>query len=196
MPYKYSAQHHDWDLTLQASFETLEVAQLFSRQSERATPYTVFSLFTSSMLLSFCAIESFSASVAFSMPAIDRFKCFGFEDYRKSRRFWDKVEMLCGAIGVVVDKSEGLFQVIGEMQIWRNLVTHSVPYEIGEVTIENTTIEPRQLHRAYRDKEYVRSVDEANARKFYSTATQYVELISAESGINPRATNTYRVGTE
>ena len=77
-----------------------------------------FSCLVGSMLLSFSAIESFSASVAFSMPREDRFKEFDFAKYRRTSWFWDKIEMLFSAIPYVIDKSQGIFKVIGEMQNW------------------------------------------------------------------------------
>src|SRR4051812_23408848 len=102
--------------------------------------------FSGSMLLSFCAIESFSASVAFSIPRDDRFKNFDFEKYRKLSRFWDKIELLFAAIPHPIDRSLGLFQKVGDMQDWRNLVTHASPYGIEKTSIPNTTTAPLKLH--------------------------------------------------
>jgi len=146
------------------------------------------------MLLSFCAIESFSASVAFTMPYEDRFKDFDFERYKRASRFWDKIEMLCGAIQLEIDKSQGLFQNIGEMQRWRNLVTHASPYEIRTTSIENTVDAPRKLHAPFRNKEYTRMTDVENAKTFYSTAFEYIDVIKARSGIDPRASASYKIG--
>jgi hypothetical protein len=153
-----------------------------------------FSCFTGSMLLSFCAIESFSASVAFSMPNDERFKDFDFDKYKRASRFWDKIEMLCGAIQLEIDRSQGMFQKIGEMQRWRNLVTHASPYEINPTSIENTVDAPTKLHEPFRSKEYTRMTDVGNAKVFYTTAFEYIELIKIRSDLDPRASVSYTIG--
>jgi hypothetical protein len=155
MPHQYSSENHDWDLTLRAAWSLLMSGQAVKYLP---TPGTVeekeFSCFLGSMLLSFSAIESFSASVAFSMPRIERFRNFNFERYRRTMQFWNKIEMLCEAIPYTIDKSQGLFQFIRTMQEWRNLVTHSRPYEIKKTEIENTTDAPLSLHKPFLDQEY------------------------------------------
>lgn len=158
------------------------------------TPEKAFSCFAGSMLLSFCAIESFSASVAFSMPRELRFKHFDFERYKKSSRFWTKIELVFGAIPFAIDKSQGLFQMIGEMQDWRNLVTHASPYEITRTSIADTTSAPTKLHAPFHRREYTRRVDLENAKKFYLTAYEYTALLTKLSGISPRASATFVIG--
>lgn len=155
-----------------------------------------FSSYLGSMLLSFCAIESFSASVAFSMPTTERFGSFDFPKYVRSRRFWDKLQMLCDAVGHNIDKSQGLFQTISEMQQWRNLVTHSAPYRIESTTVPDTTHAPGKLHSSRRAREYTRKVDLAYARKFYEAAVAYVDFLKGASGIEPRATAMYTVRSD
>lgn len=141
------------------------------------------------MLLSFSAIESFSASVAFSMPRIERFKSFDFTKYRRTPQFWAKIDMLCEAISYVPDKSRGIFQFIGEMQSWRNLVTHSSPYRIETTSVADTTAATSRLHKPFHDKDYTRRVNLENAKKFYQTACDYITLIAKVSGIEPVAIN-------
>ena len=194
MPHEYAAQIHDWDLTLRASHDLLMIGQLINRIPTTGTLSKGFSCFTGSMLLSFCAIESFSASVAFSMPSEDRFRDFDFERYKQASRFWDKIEMLCGAIQIEIDKSQGLFQKIGEMQRWRNLVTHASPYEIQATSVMDTVEAPKKLHEPFMHKQYTRITDVKNAKTFYSTAYDYITLITERSGIDPRASVSYKVG--
>ncbi len=81
MAYEYSAENHDWDLTLRASWNLLMSGQAADQMAnlERKNEQ-VFSFFTGSMLLAFCAIESFTSSVAFSMPDHDSFKNFDYDD--------------------------------------------------------------------------------------------------------------------
>lgn len=187
---KYSAENHDWDLTLSAAGNLLMIGHALkdvpTTSTIRAQP---FSCYVGSMLLSFSAIESFSASVAFSMPRVDRYRGFDYAKYRKASRFWVKIDMLCEAIEYVPDKSQGMFQFIGEMQNWRNLVTHSSPYRIEETTVANSTDASSKLHKPFHDKEYTRRVNLENATKFYLTAGEYIALLTKLSGMGPRATH-------
>ncbi len=190
MAYDYSAENHDWDLTLSAAKDLLAVAQLLSASSKQRS--FEFSQLTASMLLSFCAIESFSASVAFCMASDARFQHFDFEQYKRTQRFWEKVEMLCSALSLKVDKSQGLFQRIQEMQEWRNLVTHASPYRVESTEVETTTGPVIQkLHTPYRRKEFSRSVNLQCAKKFLNTAIEYIQLVESTSGIKPRAQACY-----
>jgi hypothetical protein len=190
--YEYSAQNHDWDLTLHAAAELIKAGLIADKQPRTGTLSMGFSFFTGGMVLSFAAIESFSASVAFSMPSHERFSDFDFQRYRNARRFWDKMEMLMSAAGVGIDKGNGLFQHIGQMQEWRNLVTHASPYEIEPTEIENTTSAPGKLHENKRRLEYTRMADPENAKKFYETALDFINLVTDRTGINPRASATFR----
>lgn len=151
-----------------------------------------FSFFTGGMVLSFAAIESFSASVAFTMPSHERFSGFDFQRYRNARPFWDKMGMLMSAAGIEIDKGSGLFQYVGQMQEWRNLVTHASPYEIEPTEIENTTSTPGKLHEKKRRLEYTRMADPENAKKFYGTALAFINLVTDRTGINPRASAIFK----
>jgi hypothetical protein len=190
--YEYSAQNHDWDLTLHAAAELINAGFVAHKRPITGSLSMGFSFFTGGMVLSFAAIESFSASVAFSMPSHERFSSFDFQRYRTARRFWDKMALLMSAAGIEVDKSKGLFQHIGQMQEWRNLVTHASPYEIEPTEIENTTEAPVKLHKKTRQLDYARMVDPQNARKFYESAVAYIDLVRKRTGINPRASVTYK----
>lgn len=194
MPHEYSAENHDWDLTLRAAFELLQVGKVMDQQPRTGTISKGFSAFTGSMLLSFSSIESFSASVAFAMPKTDRFTDFDFEAYRRERTFWGKLGLLFAATNQTVDKSKGLFQTITEMQRWRNLVTHASPYRIENVEIENTTTAVGKIHKPKHFKEYSRSVDLQTASKFYQAAFDYIEYLKAGSGLEPRAQAVFKIG--
>jgi len=197
MSHSYSAENHDWDLTLRAAWSLVMMGQAVSHLPTGANiKEREFASFTGSMLLSFCAIESFSASVAFSMPHEDRFNTLDFEKYNRTSRFWDKMEMLCHAIPYQIDKSQGLFQTIAEMQRWRNLVTHASPYRVEPTDIANTTSAPRRLHKPFHGKEYTRRVDLENAKKFYDCAYEYIQLIKQLTGMEPRAMAQYTVGSD
>lgn len=194
-PHQYSAENHDWDLTLRAAW-----CLLMSGQSVNHLPHVVtpkeneFSCYTGSMVLSFCAIESLSASIAFSMPKETKFSTFEFEKYRRTFRFWDKIEQIFAAVPYTIDKSQGLFQTINEMQEWRNLVAHSSPYEIERTIVPNTMDAPLKLHEPFHRREYTRRVSLENAKKFYLTAVEYVDLLVSLTGIDPRASSTFVVG--
>src|SRR3546814_3866805 len=103
------------------------------------------------MVLSFAAIESYSASVAFAMQSDHRFSGFDFHQYRKTRPFWDKVGLLMAAAEIEIDKSKALFHNIRQMQEWRILVTHASPYAIEPTGIYDTTMDPRQLHERLKE---------------------------------------------
>jgi hypothetical protein len=151
-----------------------------------------FSFFTGGMILSFAAIESFAASVAFCMSSEPRFSEFSFERYRSERRFWKKMELPMFAAGTEIDKSKGIFQHIAQMQRWRNLVTHAEPYEIGPLEVLDTVKEPRKLHLQKQHLDYAESANAENARRFYGTACDFVTLVSESTGIDPRATAVYQ----
>jgi len=195
VPHQYSAENHDWDLTLRAAWSLLISGQAVGHLPTPGTPREKeFSCFLGSMLLSFSAIESFSASIAFSMPQVENFKHFNFERYRRTRHFWNKLDMLCEVIPYTIDKSQGLFQDVRTMQDWRNLVTHSKPYKIERTEIENTTDAPLKLHTPFHGQDYARRVHLDNAKKFYLTAVDYTELLTRLTGIEPRATATFVIG--
>jgi hypothetical protein len=150
-----------------------------------------FSFFTGGMVLSFAAIESFSASVAFCMQSDQRFPNFDFHRYRAERRFWDKMEMLMSTAGIEANKGSGLFQQIVKMQDWRNLVTHASPYEIEPTEIAEPSRAP-QLHRKERHRDYARTADAESAKRFYANAVSYIELVRQRTGITPQAFASYK----
>ena len=193
MSYEYSAQNHDWDLTLHAAAELIEAGIVMDRRSRTGNLSIGFSFFTAGMVLSFAAIESFSASVAFCMASDRRFPGFDFQRFRTERRFWDKMELLMSAAGVAVDKGSGLFQHIGQMQEWRNLVTHASPYEIEPTEIPNAAQAPHKLHQKNRHLDYARMAEPQSAKKFYETAVAYVDLVKQRTGLDPRAFASYKV---
>lgn len=193
MSYEYSAQNHDWDLTLHAAAELINTGLIMDKRPRTGTLSMGFPFFTGGMVLSFAAIESFSASIAFCMASDGRFPGFDFQRYRKAGRFWEKMDMLMSAAGIEVDKGSGLFHHIGQMQIWRNLVSHASPYEIEPTEIPNTVEAPRKLHQKKRHLEYARMADAQNAKKFYETAAAYIGLVKERTGIDPTAFAAYKV---
>lgn len=196
MGHIYSAENHDWDLTLRAAHDLFQIGNAMDKKPRKGTLSMGFSALTGSMLLSFSSIESFSASVAFCMPETEKFSDFDFEKYRRTQRFWDKLTLLFSATGQEIDKSQGLFQTISEMQHWRNLVTHASPYRIEETEIANTTTAPGKLHKPKHIKDYTRSVDVKNAARFYQAAFNYIEFLKVGSGLEPRAMAKYVVGKD
>lgn len=194
MSYEYSAENHDWDLTLHAAYELLQVGNAMDRQPRKGTLSMGFSAYVGSMLLSFSAIESYSASVAFTMPQTERFNEFDFTAYRREKTFWGKIDMLFSAANQNIDKSQGLFQTISTMQKWRNLVTHASPYRIDIVEIENTTTAVGRVHKPNHIKEYTRSVNRKVAAKFYQAAYDYIDFLKTGSGLDPRAQAVFKNG--
>lgn len=192
MAWEYSAQNHDWDMTLYAAAELIKTGFIADKRPRTGNMSMGFSFFTGGMLLSFAAIESFSASVAFMMPSTTGYESFDFKSYQSARRFWDKMGMLCEAAGIVADKSQGLFQRIEQMQQWRNLVTHAQPFEIEPTVIQSTTKEPSKLHKKHHRKDYIRSVSAEAAKSHYKTAVEFIDLIQEKTGIEPRASASYK----
>ncbi|TJW03734.1 MAG: hypothetical protein E5W82_32285 [Mesorhizobium sp.] len=192
MPHEYTAQNHDWDLTLHAAGELVRAGLTMDKKPRTGSLSMGFSFFTGGMVLAFAAIESFSASVAFAMQSDERFAGFDFQKYRSKRTFWDKMELLMSAAGIEIDKSQGLFRDIGQMQQWRNLVTHSSPYEIGPTEIRDTVKAPVRLHRKNMQLDYARKTDPENAVRFYNTAVAYTTLVKERTGLEPYASVTYK----
>lgn len=192
MPHEYSAQNHDWDLTLHAAGELVRAGLAMDKKPRTGNLSMGFSFFTGGMVLAFAAIESFSASVAFAMQSEERFAGFDFQKYRRKRSFWDKMELLMSAAGIEIDKSQGLFHDIGQMQQWRNLVTHSSPYEIGPTEIPDTIKAPGRLHRKTMHLDYARMANRKNAPKFYNTAVAYIDLLKERTGLEPHASVSYK----
>lgn len=193
MPYEYSAQNHDWDLTLHAAGELIKVGLAMDKRPKTGNMSMGFSFFTGGMVLSFAAVESFSASVAFLMRSDIRFGGFDYQQYRQARRFWDKMQLLMSAAGIEIDKSQGIFRDIGQMQQWRNLVTHSSPYKIEITEIQDTINAPLRLHEKTKHLDYTRMADPINATRFYKTAAAYIDLVKEQTGVDPRASATYKI---
>lgn len=189
--YEYSAQNHDWDLTLRAASDLVSAGMYMDQKPREGTLSMGFSYFTGGMVLSFAAVESFSASVAFCMASDPRYPNFDFERYRSTFRFDAKMNMLMEAAGIKVDWGRGLFQRIATMQRWRNLVTHATPYRITPTQIDDPLDSPA-LHTAkHHALEYARSCDIETARDFYTAAFDFITLVKEKTGINPCASATY-----
>lgn len=187
MPYEYYAENHSWDLTLRSSWNLL-----IAGQSPNVVGELQVSCLTGAMLLSFCAVESFMNSTAICMSGEENYEKFDYSEYAGSRNFWSKLELICRALELEIDKSSGLFQIIEEMRGWRNSLMHSSPYII-ETTKVAETEDSRKLHQAHKSKEYFSSVRVPNAKKFYEAAFDFVELIKKESGLDPRSMASYKV---
>lgn len=194
MGHLYSAENHDWDLTLKAAHMLLESgfhSDLIPRTGNLSMG---FAHFTGSMMLSFCAIESYSASIALTMSNDNNYESFDHSAYQNCRRFKDKLNLIFSAIPYSPDWSQGLFQKITKMQEWRNLVAHASPYKIDETEIPNTTSAPRKLHKPFEAKSYLRLTELKPAKEFYETACEYISLIESLTNLNPRAQVRYVVG--
>jgi len=188
VPYEYSAEHHDWNMTLRSAGE---LYGLSVNPQMLGNGVRLFALLTGSMVLSFAAIESFSASVAFCMADNPRYPGFDFDRYKKTFRFAEKMNMLMEPHGIKPDWGSGLFQRIATMQQWRNLVTHASPYEIESTPIADS-MDARHLHtQSHHDREYARGCNTQAAKDYYSTAVEYIEMIRKTTGINPVASATY-----
>jgi hypothetical protein len=192
MAYEYSAQNHDWDMTMLASTKLMQAGVVADKQERTGNMSMGFAFFTGGMVLAFAAMESIADSIAFTMKDEPRFPAFDFEKYRRTTRFWDKMEMLCSAAGISVDKSQGIFQRIDQMQHWRNLVTHASPYEIEPTVIVDTIKEPGKLHKKWHRQDYLRSVDLQNAKMFHETALEFIDLIKKATDLDPRAMASYK----
>ena len=187
MPFEYYAENHDWDLTLRASWNLLMAGQVAKNSNEMQ-----FSCFTGAMLLSFCAVESFMNSTAFSMSRDKKYENFEYSEYNRRRRFWDRLEMICGELEIPINKAKGIFHTIEEMRKWRNSLVHTSPYSIELTTIVDTK-DSKELHRKFKNKEYTKSMEVKLAKKYYKSALDFVDLIKNASGFEPRAMCSYKV---
>lgn len=181
MPKTYSAENHDWDLTLHAAGELLAAGIHLDQQPTTGSLTRGFSFLTGSMVLSFAALESYAASCAFTLDNNPSFPGFDFQAYRSERAFWRKLEMLAAALGFATDKSKGLFREISDMQRWRNLVVHASPYGIEAAETPDTKARTRQ-HAKRRHLQYARMVDVKNARRFYAATVAFTRLIEDRTG--------------
>ena len=78
------------------------------------------------------------------------------------------------------------------MQQWRNLVSHSSPYEIGPPEIADIIKAPGRLHRKTMHLDFARMADSENATKFYNTAVAYIDVLKERTGLDPHASGTYK----
>jgi hypothetical protein len=185
MPYEYSAQNHDWDMTLRAAWNLVMTGQAAKGKNELE-----FSCLTGGMILSFCAVESFINSIAFVAPSKQEYAHFDYEAYTKIRNFWGRLKAVCSILNIAIDQSQGVFKILEEMRVWRNALVHFSPYSI-EPTAIDIPIESKELHTEFRSQEYTKSVTVEKAKEFYGCAFQIIDLIEKTSGLSPRASCTY-----
>jgi hypothetical protein len=175
-----SGENHDWDLTLRAAYELLQVGLALHERKSSGSLSVGFAHFTGSMVLSYAAIESYSASTAFCMSRHPNYADFEFDLYRRSFRFKDKIERIYDAAGRQIDWSQGLFQKIKGMQDWRNLVVHSSPYAFSET---DATAAAKSSKRG--GKTYAGDAGPIFARDFFDTAEKYIEGLEELTGLKP-----------
>lgn len=179
-----SGENHDWDLTLLAAFQLLESGSVLDKREPTGTLSMGFAHFTGSMILSFAAIESYSASIAFSLSRDAKYAKFDYENYRKTFRFKDKLDLIFEATGQEIDWSQGLFQRIKEMQGWRNLVVHSSPSAFDGAT-ENITSKPKKASDTGIGRTFLDRTELESATAFYDTARQYIDTLEKLTNIKP-----------
>ena len=143
------------------------------------------------MLLSFCAIESYITSIAFSMSRDERYKGFNYRQYKKQNKFWDKIEMICNSLGINIDQSSEPFKTIEAMRKWRNSLVHASPYSIETVQIVETK-DSRELHDKLTDHPYTKTVRIDDAKAFYHATIDLIQLVKKASGLEPRAMCSYK----
>lgn len=192
MPYEYTAENHDWDMTLRASWRLLISAQALARaKNVKDKNELEFSFLTGGMLLAFCAIESFVTSIAFTMARDKRYSGFDYRLYKRQKNFWDKIEMVCTALKLAVERSAEPFKTIEAMRIWRNSLVHASPYSVETVLILETT-DSKELHDELKVQPYTKAVQIEEAKAFYGAAFQLIDLVKTASGFDPRAMCSYR----
>ncbi|MGH7205763.1 MAG: hypothetical protein ACREI2_06095 [Nitrospiraceae bacterium] len=193
MPFEYYAENHDWDLTVRASWNLLMSAQAVKRAKDfKQKNEQEFSFLTGAMLLSFCAVESYITSVAFSMSRDERYKGFNYRQYKRQNKVWDKIQMVCNALRIRADQSSEPFKTIEAMRKWRNSLVHASPYSIETVQIVQTK-DSRELHDRLKDQPYTATVRIEEAKSFYDATIQLIDLVKKASGLDPRAMCSYKV---
>jgi len=192
MPFEYYAENHDWDLTLRASWNLLMSAQAVKRAKDyERKGEQEFSFLTGAMLLSFCAIESYITSIAFSMSRDKKYKGFNYRQYKGQYNFWNKILMVCNSLGITIDQSSEPFKTIEAMRKWRNSLVHASPYSIETVLIVETK-DSKELHDKLNDWEYTRTVRVEEAKAFYHATINLINLVKKASGLDPRAMCSYK----
>lgn len=176
---EYSAQNHNWGMTLHFAHRLLFLGQSKKVESfmkasckEQGLNGSAFneSALVGSMLLSIFAIESITTSVAFEILEND------FNNFDKNRGIKDRIKALFKKINTTINFSEEPFKTIKEMQDWRNSIAHFKPYKISSTTI-NQIEEVSNLHAKYTKNDYLNFISEENAKHFYTTAYNYIELL-------------------
>ena len=192
MPFEYYAENHDWAFTFRASWSLLMSAQAVKRAKnlERQNEQE-FSFLTGAMLLSFCAIESYVTSIAFSMSRDDRYKGFNYLQYKRKNKLWDKIQMVCDSLGINVVQSSEPFKTIEAMRKWRNSLVHASPYSIETVLIVETK-DSIELHDKIKEHPYTKTVRIDDAKAFYDATFQLIDLVKKTSGLDPRAMCSYK----
>jgi hypothetical protein len=193
MPFEYYAENHDWDLTLRASWNLLMSAQAvqLTKNIERRNEQE-FSFLAGAMLLSFCAIESYATSIAFSMSRDKRYKGFNYSKYKAQKSLWKKIEMVCISLGIDVDHSVQPFNTIEAMRKWRNSLVHASPYSIETVHIVQTK-DSKELHDKLEARPYTETVRIEGAKAFYRATIDFINLVKKASGLEPSAMCSYKL---
>lgn len=179
-----SGENHDWDLTLHAAYQLLETGFVLDKRERTGTLSMGYAHFAGSMVLSFAAIESFSASIAFSMSRDANFARFDYEMYRRTFRFKDKLDQIFDAAGQPIDWSQGVFQRVKDMQDWRNSVIHSSPSAFDE-SAAATTSAPAKKRKKGISESYLNRTELGPAKAFYNTAREYIETLEKLTSIKP-----------
>jgi hypothetical protein len=184
--YTYHGENHDWDLVLRAANVVLQSAQHFRDKREIA-----FSSQMASMLLSFTAIESFTASIAFKMDQSEAFQ-LNFARFAQLRGFWAKVNAVCEAAHWDSQADAEPFRQMRNMHEWRNNLVHSRPSRVVETDILDPQ-EIHELHKPFHNDEAVRFVNEENCVAYFNAAKAYVDELERLTGIQPRSFAAYKV---
>jgi hypothetical protein len=173
---KFSADHHDWDMTLSSAKALLELGKNQDNHS--------FACFTGSMVLSVAALESFLNSLGYS-EGIEA----NWPEFERAPII-DKMKNLGAKLGISVDAGLPPYQIIAEAIRWRNNLMHSKPVSVRNIEIENMEDVRKITNNEFKNK-YEFQVSEENAIRFYSSICKVLIKFEEAGGDFPDTGNTY-----
>jgi hypothetical protein len=186
MPWEYHYENHDWDMTLASAKELFDAG---GRAPVTDKENRSLSYYTASMLLSFCAVESFTNSLAFLLHKGGT-KNFNYVRYGRISGVWGRIELVAQALDQEIDKSRQPFAMLEVMRDWRNELAHSKPFSV-EPKVVNDPSDVSELAREGPQSSY-KLVSQRHARAFCRCAHAVIARFQRASKCMPITYVSYR----
>jgi hypothetical protein len=188
MQWEYSYENHDWDMTLGAARELIAAGDRIAAEQSDGR---FLSYYTGSMLLSFCAVESFVNSLAYVLHRSAGDSRFNYRKYGRINGIWKRLEEIAKTINVRVDRSRQPFARLARMRDWRNDMVHSQPFSVAPVLLDHPD-QARGIPAGNGAQSYLRFVTRSQAHAFYRGAFVTIARLQRASGLEPTTYVAYR----